>query len=117
MDVGRNLALKSLYCESNELSSLDVGGCPALKELWCSNNELASLDVSKNPVLEYLDCCGNQLFEPSSGHEQESKTDNIQVCSTNQQNYLHQTFRTIKENRSREESEADRKGLPGQRFK
>ncbi len=26
-------ALKSLYCESNELSSLDVGGCPALKEL------------------------------------------------------------------------------------
>ncbi len=38
MDVGRNLALKSLYCESNELSSLDVGGCPALKVLGCSYN-------------------------------------------------------------------------------
>ena len=54
-------ALKRLYCDDNQLTSLDVSKNTALTYLDCYDNQLTSLDVSKNTALTYLDCYGNQL--------------------------------------------------------
>ena len=54
-------SLKTLWCSSNQLTSLDVSNNPALVNLDCSSNQLTSLDVSNNPALVDLDCAGNQL--------------------------------------------------------
>ena len=54
-------ALTSLYCNRNQLTSLDVSHNTALTYLKCSSNQLTSLDVSQNTALEKLDCSFNQL--------------------------------------------------------
>ena len=54
-------ALRTLYCENNQLTSLDVSKNTALNDLQCQNNQLTSLDVSKNTALISLDCYNNQL--------------------------------------------------------
>jgi len=54
-------ALRELYCDNNQLTSLDVSGCTALTRLWCYNNQLTSLDVSNNTALQDLECNNNQL--------------------------------------------------------
>ena len=54
-------ALTTLYCNSNQLSSLDLNTNTALKELWCQYNSLTSLDLSTNTALTKLDCDGNQF--------------------------------------------------------
>ena len=53
--------LVSLYCNNNQLTSLDVTNNVALQWLFCNDNQLTSLDVSKNVALEYLECSVNQL--------------------------------------------------------
>ena len=53
-------ALTLLYCENNQLTSLDVSNNTALTELLCFGNQLTSLDVS-NTALTYLNCQANQL--------------------------------------------------------
>ena len=54
-------ALHYLYCNNNQLTSLDVTKNTALTELHCGYNQLTSLDVTKNTALTSLDCRGNQL--------------------------------------------------------
>ena len=54
-------ALTNLYCNINQLTSLNVSQNTALTNLMCNNNQLKSLDVSKNTALTYLDCSLNQL--------------------------------------------------------
>ncbi|MBR6456334.1 MAG: ribosomal protein L7/L12 [Prevotella sp.] len=54
-------ALTTLYCYSNQLTSLDVSKNTALKYLDCGNNKLTALDVSKNTALKSLYCYRNQL--------------------------------------------------------
>jgi Leucine-rich repeat (LRR) protein len=61
LDVGANTNLNSLSCGGNQLTSLDVSANTALIDLSCSGNQLTSLDVSANTVLTYLDCHYNQL--------------------------------------------------------
>ena len=61
LDVTKNTALTSLSCNSNQLTSLDVLQNTALTVLECYNNRLTSLDVSKNTALAYLYCHNNQL--------------------------------------------------------
>ena len=53
--------LTRLFCEGNQLTSLDVSQNTALTELRCGDNQLTSLDVSKNTALTYLDCSNNLL--------------------------------------------------------
>ena len=50
-----------LYCDHNQLTSLDVSKNVALRELSCYDNQLTSLDVSKNAALEILWCYDNKL--------------------------------------------------------
>ncbi len=53
--------LESLYCQSNQLTSLDVTKTTFLAELWCAKNLLTSLDVSNNIALYDLWCSSNLL--------------------------------------------------------
>ena len=55
------IALKKLYCNHNQITSLNVSGCTDLTELFCNNNQLTSLDVSQNAALTTLRCSDNQL--------------------------------------------------------
>ena len=54
-------ALKTLYCHSNQLTSLDVSKNTALTYLSCEDNQLTALDVSKNTALTSLYCYNNPL--------------------------------------------------------
>ncbi len=54
-------ALTSLYCGSNQLTSLDVSKNTALTSLSCGSNQLTTLDVSQNTALKSLNCYQNQL--------------------------------------------------------
>ena len=54
-------ALAELYCNFNNLTSLDVSQNTALTELHCGENQLTSLNVSANTALTYLSCGDNQL--------------------------------------------------------
>lgn len=54
-------AITSLFCESNQLTSLDVSANTALSDLWCSNNQLTSLVVPATATFTFLSCRGNQL--------------------------------------------------------
>ena len=61
LDVSKNIALTTLDCSSNQLSSLDVSKSIALTRLNCFNNQLTSLDVSKNQNLTLLWCNANNF--------------------------------------------------------
>ena len=54
--------LQQLWCEGNQLTSLDVSGLINLRHLFCNNNQLTSLDVSGLINLQWLWCEGNQLI-------------------------------------------------------
>ena len=62
LDVSQNTALTTLYCSYNQLTSLDVSQNTALTVLHCRTNQLISLDVSQNTALTSLDCYFNQLI-------------------------------------------------------
>jgi len=53
--------LTHLFCNDNQLTSLNVSNNTALNWLFCYNNQLISLDVSNNVTLTYLDCDDNKL--------------------------------------------------------
>jgi Leucine-rich repeat (LRR) protein len=59
--IGAFTSLEILYCNSNQLTSLDVSNNTALTYLSCTVNQLTSLDVSNNTALTYLSCTVNQL--------------------------------------------------------
>ena len=61
LDVSRNTALTTLHCNNNLLTSLDVSGNTALIHLSCQRNRLTALDLSQNTALTSLNCDGNQL--------------------------------------------------------
>jgi Leucine-rich repeat (LRR) protein len=61
LDVSKNSALTELDCYNNQLTTLDVSKNTALTSLYCYNNQLTSLDVSKNTALIELSCGWNQL--------------------------------------------------------
>ncbi|MEN2399350.1 T9SS type A sorting domain-containing protein [Flavobacterium sp. MC2016-06] len=61
LDVSRNTALTYLSFGDNYLTVVDVSKNTALIELRCYHNQLAALDVSKNTALITLYCYENQL--------------------------------------------------------
>ena len=61
LDVSKNTELDTLHCDNNQLTSLDVSKNTKLGWFHCDNNQLTSLDVSKNTELSYLYCNNNQL--------------------------------------------------------
>ena len=61
LDVSKNTELDTLHCDNNQLTSLDVSKNTKLGWFYCDNKQLTSLDVSKNTELSYLYCNNNQL--------------------------------------------------------
>ena len=61
LDISRNTLLTILDCSSNKLESLSVGKNTNLSSLVCDTNKLTSLDVSGCSALKKLDCDSNQL--------------------------------------------------------
>ena len=61
LDISKNTALTYLSCYNNQLTVLDVSKNTALTYLWCYNNQLTTLDISKNTALTDLSCTDNQL--------------------------------------------------------
>ena len=61
LDVSKNTALTTLRCYGNQLTALDVSKNTALTKLYCETNNLTTLDVSKNTALTKLRCNNNQL--------------------------------------------------------
>ncbi len=54
-------SLEHLYCDDNQLTSLDISDCSLLIDILCNNNQLTSLDISNNPMLWILNCANNRL--------------------------------------------------------
>lgn len=54
-------ALEALFCNNNNLSTLDVSNNTALTFLACYSNNLSSLDLSTNTALTFLSCANNNL--------------------------------------------------------
>jgi len=54
-------SLQTLFCGSNQLTTLDVSQNTALIVLYCGDNQLTSLDVSNNTAVTDLRCTNNQL--------------------------------------------------------
>ncbi len=61
LDVSNNVALTYLECFGNQLTSLDFSNNADLRVLKCSGNQLTSLDVSSNADLKHLECNVNRL--------------------------------------------------------
>ena len=61
LDLSANTALIELYCNSNQLANLDLAANTALTELTCQINLLTNLDLTKNTALTYISCYNNLL--------------------------------------------------------
>ena len=61
IDVSQNDTLLFLSCNNNQLTSLDLSQNSYLKYLYCNENQITNLDVSQNSVLYSLRCNDNQL--------------------------------------------------------
>jgi Leucine-rich repeat (LRR) protein len=61
LDLSANTELEYLSCDNNQLPTLDLSANTKLKTLSCSNNELTTLDLSANTELESLYCGHNKL--------------------------------------------------------
>lgn len=61
LDLSMNIRLRSLLCDNNQLTSIDISMNTELKELKCNNNQLSILDVSNNNDLRVLYCSFNHL--------------------------------------------------------
>ena len=55
-------ALKELYCNNNQLSSLNANKLTALTILFCYENKLSSLNVKGCKALKALDCYTSVVF-------------------------------------------------------
>lgn len=54
------IELTELYCDTNQLTSLDVSNNTKLESLMCDNNQLTSLDISNNTALTIYFCDKNK---------------------------------------------------------
>ena len=61
LDVSKNTKLMMLFCYDNRLTKLDVSKNTKLKTLNFQRNQVASIDLSKNTALTGLYCNNNKL--------------------------------------------------------
>ena len=57
--------LEVLWCQNNNLATLDVSKCIALKELGCYTNKLTTLTLGTHAGLYRLNCSNNRLNKAS----------------------------------------------------
>ena len=68
LNVSKNTNLRYLNCSGNQLTSLDISKNTNLRTLYCNENKLTSLDISKNTALYGLQCYTNQLTSLDVSH-------------------------------------------------
>ncbi len=61
LNTSANTDLIMLYTQNNLLTSLNLSGNTALTDLNCTVNNLSTLDLTSLTALEWLDCSVNQL--------------------------------------------------------
>ena len=61
LNLSQNTALSSLNCYNNQLTTIDISQNTSLTWLACYSNQLTTLEVSQNTTLGYLRCNDNQL--------------------------------------------------------
>ncbi|MFK5879885.1 MAG: T9SS type A sorting domain-containing protein [Flavobacteriaceae bacterium] len=61
LDVSQNVVLTFLDCSDNPIVTLDVTQNTNLETLYCATNSLSTLDITQNTSLIFLDCNGNSL--------------------------------------------------------
>jgi hypothetical protein len=61
LDVSNNVVLVNLSCDRNQLTVLDISKNTALTILNCQNNKLSTIDISRNSVLTSLNVASNKL--------------------------------------------------------
>lgn len=82
LDVSRNTTLVSLACGNNNITTLDLSRNTALTDLDCDNSNLTALDVSNNKALETLNCSYTNLTTLDVSEHKALKT---LWCSDNNQ--------------------------------
>ncbi len=63
LDLSNCKNLQKLKCGDNKLSTLDTKPCEALTDLFCEGNQLTKLDVSNSTKLVHLWCSSNLLTD------------------------------------------------------
>jgi trimeric autotransporter adhesin len=61
LDASQKNVLVDLYCDSNQLTSLNIDGAVLLNFLNCRYNKILELDLSSNTNLYYSFCSDNKL--------------------------------------------------------
>jgi len=61
LDVTQNTALTFLDSSNNPINTLNIANNAALTTLYCSNNSLSTLNVTQNTGLSFLDCSENTI--------------------------------------------------------
>ncbi|OFX53337.1 MAG: hypothetical protein A2046_03085 [Bacteroidetes bacterium GWA2_30_7] len=74
-------AITKLYCDDNQLTSLNVSANTSLTGFLCYYNQLTSLNVSANTALNYLNCGYNQI---TSLNVSANTALTVLICSDNQ---------------------------------
>lgn len=72
-------ALQNLYCQYNDIVTIDMSKNVALKKLYCAGNKITNLDLSKNSNLQIVSCSGNKL---SSLNLKNGNNANLSTSST-----------------------------------
>ncbi|TBN04849.1 T9SS type A sorting domain-containing protein [Hyunsoonleella flava] len=61
IDVSNNSNLITLLCSSNQLTDIDISANTNLKEIDCSSNQISLLNVTNNTLLESVNCSNNRI--------------------------------------------------------
>lgn len=61
LDLKRNTELVNLNCKSNNLKELNVSQSTKLLNIYCSNNNLSALNTANNTELKIIDCSNNEI--------------------------------------------------------
>ena len=61
LDLSKNINLETLNCMANNLTTLNLSENKNLTTLDCMANKLTTLDLSKNTELKYINCQVNKL--------------------------------------------------------
>lgn len=65
--VGHYTRITTLYCDQNQLTTLNASGLTELQYLVCNDNKLTTLNVSGLTKLKTLKCYNNQLTTLNAG--------------------------------------------------
>ena len=61
LDLSQNTSLIEVECWGNRLISLTVNNCSSLRLLVCEENQLSTIDLSTNESLSHFECGWNNL--------------------------------------------------------